>query len=94
MQVHWLTKQALLITQSTLHQILSATVIYFNNHGVWFDETLSKQGELSVEHWVARLFAKCAVGALNTVPLMAVSPRHLSDHPSGNRDQIVQARAW
>jgi hypothetical protein len=43
-------------------QILSSTVIYFNNHGVWFDETLSKQGELSVEHWVARLFAKCAVG--------------------------------
>jgi len=42
-------------------QILNSTAIYFNNHGVWFDETASKEG-MSVEHWVARLFAKCAVG--------------------------------
>jgi len=42
--------------------ILQSTVIYFNNHGVWFDETSSKQGEISVEHWVAKLFARTAVG--------------------------------
>jgi hypothetical protein len=45
-------------------QILESTAIYFNNHGVWFDETVSKQGEISVEHWVAKLFAKTAVGAI------------------------------
>lgn len=43
-------------------QILSSTAIYFNNHGVWFDETASKEGEISVEHWVAKIFAKTAVG--------------------------------
>ena len=43
-------------------QILESTAIYFNNHGVWFDETASKEGEISVEHWVAKLFAKTAVG--------------------------------
>jgi hypothetical protein len=43
-------------------QIKESTAIYFNNHGVWFDETASKQGEISVEHWVAKLFAKTAIG--------------------------------
>ena len=42
--------------------ILQSSVLYFNNHGVWFDETSSKRGEISVEHWVAKLFAKTAVG--------------------------------
>lgn len=46
-------------------QILKSTAIYFNNHGIWFDETSSKQGEISVEHWVAKLFAKTAVGTFD-----------------------------
>lgn len=71
-------------------EIISSTRIYFNNHGVWFDETASKQGEISVEHWVAKLFAKTAIG---TRLVILKSMPHLKGNWFKEEKYVAQA-SW
>lgn len=69
--------------------ILGATVIYFNNHGTWFDETAALQREISVERRVANLFAKTAIG---TRLVMLKTTPHLKGNWFRKETYVAQAK--